>query len=237
MFGNWPNFNSDLYQLLDLLQQRELSDIPKCKDLYENYYQSTLCLFGDRALMPYTLKVDMLLRLFEMGEFLSPIFSMTEDTEKNHHTAAEVNTKTMRDGGNDAWNKSSSYLDIQFSFYRAIDFCLSKSATLEPHRKSFGKTKTYLEICRGPIPKPELDIALGTEDMFRGMHFVILGINGHMKQTHASLEKEIIKNGGNLLSNVDIINKSRLTFLFIFIAFYQIVIVSTQSSMVNQVKK
>ena len=41
-----------LYQLLDLLRQRELRDIPMCKDLYEIYYQSTLCLFGDRALTP-----------------------------------------------------------------------------------------------------------------------------------------------------------------------------------------
>ena len=47
-----------LYQLLDLLRQREFKDIPKCKDLYEIYYRSTLCLFGDRALTPYKLKLD-----------------------------------------------------------------------------------------------------------------------------------------------------------------------------------
>ena len=109
-----------LYQLLDLLRQRELNleDIPKCKeDLYEIYYQSLFGLFGDRALTPYKLKLDILLRLFEKGELLSPFYYMTEVTEKSHHTAAkDYNTKTMRDGGNDAWNMSSSYLDIQFSF-------------------------------------------------------------------------------------------------------------------------
>ena len=205
-----------LYQLLDLLRQREFKDIQKCKDLYEIYYQSTLCLFGDRAFTLYKLKLDILLRLFEKGELLSPFYYMTEGTEKSHHTAAkDYNTKTMRDGGNDAWNMSSSYLDIQFSFYRAIDLCSSKSSTLESYRKLYGKTdvtKTYLEICCEPIPEPELDY-LRTEDMFRGMHFVILGTYGHLKETQASLEKKITENGGNVVSNVDIINRSKLNFL------------------------
>ena len=74
------------------------------------YYQSTLCRFGDRALMPYKLKLDILLRLFEKGELLSPFYYKTEGTEKSHHTAAkDYNTKTMRDGGNDAWNMSFSF--------------------------------------------------------------------------------------------------------------------------------
>ena len=53
-----------LHQLLDSLRQKELRDISMCKDLYEIYYQSTLCLFGDRALTPYKLKMDMLLRIY-----------------------------------------------------------------------------------------------------------------------------------------------------------------------------
>ena len=138
---------------------------------------------------------------------------MTERTEKNHHTAAkDYNTKTMRDGGNDAWNMSSGYLDIHFSFYRAIDLCTSKLATLESYRKLYGKTKTYLEIGREPIQEPEL-VYLGTEDMFRGIHIVILGTYGHLKETQASLEKKITEKGGNVVSNVDIINRSKLNFL------------------------
>ena len=39
-------FQSLLYQLLELLRQRELTDLQSCKDLYETYYQSTICLFG-----------------------------------------------------------------------------------------------------------------------------------------------------------------------------------------------
>ena len=100
----------------------------------------------------------------------------------------DYDKKTMRDGGNDAWNMSSSYLDIQFFFYRAIDLCTSKSATLESYRKLYGKTKTYLEICREPFPEPELDY-LRAQDMFRGMHFVILGKYGHLKETQASLDQ------------------------------------------------
>ena len=74
---------------------------------------------------------------------------MTEGTEKSHHTAAkDYNTKTMRDGGNDAWNMSSSYLDIQFSFYRAIDLCSSKSSTLESYRKLYGKTDVTRRILK-----------------------------------------------------------------------------------------
>ena len=118
----------------------------------------------------------------------------------------------MRDGGNDAWNISSSYLDIQFSFYRAIDLCTSKSGTLEPYRKLYGKIKTYLEICREPIPEPELDY-LRTEDMFTGMHFVILGTHGHLKEIQASLETKITENRGNVVSNVDIIDRKKLNFL------------------------
>ena len=117
---------------------------------------------------------------------------MTEGTKKSHHTEAkDYNTKTMRDGGNDAWNMSSSYPDIRFSFYRVILPCSSMSSTLEFYRKLYRKTdvtKRYLEICREPIPEPELDY-LRTEDMFRGMHFVILGAYAHLKETQASLEK------------------------------------------------
>ena len=54
-----------LYQLLELLRQRALTDLQSSRDLYETYYQSTICLFGDRALTPYKLKIDMLLRIIE----------------------------------------------------------------------------------------------------------------------------------------------------------------------------
>ena len=71
-----------LYQLLELLRQREeLPDLQSCKDLYETYYQSTICLFGDRALTPYNLKIDMLLRgERKKGEILAPFNYMTEGT-------------------------------------------------------------------------------------------------------------------------------------------------------------
>ena len=49
--------------------------------------------------------------------------------------------------------------------------------------------------------------------MFGGRHFVILGTYGHLKETQASLEKKIAENGGNVVSNVDIINRSKLNFL------------------------
>ena len=87
--------------------------------------------------------------------------------------------------------------------------------TLESYRKLYGKTdltKTYLEISLEPITEPELDY-LRTKDMFRGMHFVILGTYGHLKETQSSLEKKITENGGNVVSNVDIINRSKLNFL------------------------
>ena len=91
-------------------------------------------------------------------------FFMTEGIHGSHTAAKDCNTKTMGDGGNDAWNMWSSFLDIQFSFYRAIDLCSSKSATLESYWKMYGETKTYLEISRGPIPEPELDYLI-PEDM------------------------------------------------------------------------
>ena len=133
-------------------------DLKKCKDQFEIFYQSTLCLFGDRALTPYKLKMGMLLRVFEKVEILPPFYYMTEGTEKSNHTASkDYNTKTMRDGGNDAWSKPSNYLDIQFSFFRAVNFFPSKFAILEFYQKTYGEAKVYLEICRERIPHPQLD--------------------------------------------------------------------------------
>ena len=115
---------------------------------------------------------------------------MAEVTEKCLHTAAkDYNTKTIRDGGNDAWNMSSGYLDIQFSPYVQLIH------VHQSYRKLYGNTivtKAYLEICREPIPEPEIDY-LRIEDMFRGMHFVFLGTCGHLKETRASHEKKITK--------------------------------------------
>ena len=104
-----------LYKLLEFIRQRELSDLQRCRDLYETYYQCHLILFGDdgRGLTPYKLKLDMLLRIFKKGEILPPFYYMTEGTEKSHHTASkDYNSRTMRDGGNDDWNMSSNFLDI-----------------------------------------------------------------------------------------------------------------------------
>ena len=146
-----------LYQLLELLRQRELTDLQSCKDLYETYYQSTICLFGVRALTPYKLKIDMLLRIFEKGGVLAPFNYMTEDTERSHHTASkDYNSRTTRDGGNDAWNMSSNYLDIRFSFFRAIDLSSSKSKLLQQCPDQIAKT--YLQICQESIDVPSLDV-------------------------------------------------------------------------------
>ena len=60
-----------LYQLLELLRQRELTDLQRCKDLYETYYESTICLFGDRALTPY--KDRHAAEDFRKGRDFSPI--------------------------------------------------------------------------------------------------------------------------------------------------------------------
>ena len=200
-----------LYQLLELLRQRELTDLQSCKDLYETYYQSTICLFGDRALTPYKLKIDMLLRIFEKGEILAPFNYMTEGTEKSHHTASkDYNSRTMRDGGNGAWNMSSNYLDIRFSFFRAIDLSSSKSKLLQqcPDRIA----KTYLQICQESIDVPSLDIGR-TSDIFRCMNFVVLGTYGDLKETQGSLERKILENAGIVLSNTDILIRSKLSFL------------------------
>ena len=200
-----------LYQLLELLRQRELTDLQSCKDLYETYYQSTICLFGDRALTPYKLKIDMLLRIFEKGEILAPFHYMTEGTEKSHHTASkDCNSRMMRDGGNDAWNTSSNYRDIRFSFFRAIDLSSSKSKLLQQCPDQIAKT--YLQICQESVDVPSLDIKR-TSDIFRCMNFVVLGTNGHLKQTQGSLERKILENAGIVLSNTDIINRSKLSFL------------------------
>ena len=184
-----------LYRLLDLLRQREEIDLEKCRDLYEIYYQSTLCHFGGRALTPYNLKLDILLRDFENGEILPSFYYMTEGTEESHRTEVkDYNTKTMSDGDNDAWNMSSNYLDIHLSFIRAFNSFPSKFAILESYRKMYGEAKTYLETCRETIPHPELDTHR-TEDIFRGMYFVILGTYNHIKETQLSLEKKITENG------------------------------------------
>ena len=204
-----------LYHLLEILRQRELSqaDLQRCKNLYETYYQCTVCLFGDRDLTPYKLKLDMLLRIVEKGEILPPFFYMTEGTEKCHHTAnKDYNSKTMRDGGNDAWNMSSNYLDIQFSFRRAITLCSSKAAMLRRYRHVNENFKSYLEICREPIPEPVLDNQR-TDDIFRCINFVVLGSYGHIKETQSSIEKKIRENGGTILNNTDIVSRSKLSFL------------------------
>ena len=112
----------------------------------------------------------------------------------------------MRDVGSDAWNMSSSYLEIQFSFYRAIDSCSSKSAKFESYRKLYGKTvvkKTYLELCR---------------ESFLNLNLTILELktcswNIWSPERNSSLEKKMTEIGGNLVSNVDNINRSTLNFL------------------------
>ena len=200
-----------LYQLLELMRQKELTDLQRCKDLYETYYQSTICLFGDRALTPYKLKIDMLLRIIEKGEFLAPFYYMTEGTEKSHHTASkDYNSRTMRDGGNDAWNMSSNYLDIRFSFFRAIDLSSSKSKLLQQCPDQLAKT--YLQICQESIDVPSLDIGR-TGDIFRCMNFVVLGTYRYLEETQGSLERMILENSGIVLSTTDIINRSKLNFL------------------------
>ena len=197
-----------LYQLLDLLRQRELSDIPNRKDLYEIYYQSTSCLFGDSALTPYELKLDISLRLFENGELLSPFFYMTEGTEKCHHKAAkDYNTKTIRDGGNVAWDMSSGCLDVQFSP------TVQLIHVHQSHRKLYGNTivtKTYLENCREPIPEPELDVMI--LKLKTCLEVCILSFLEHMVFSSESREEDH-KKGGNVVSNVNIINRSKLDFL------------------------
>ena len=200
-----------LYQLLELLRQRALTDLQSSRDLYETYYQSTICLFGDRVLTPYKLKIDMLLRIIEKGEILAPFNYMTEGTEKSHHTASKnYNSRTMRDGCNDAWSMSSKNLDIRFSFFRAIDLSSSKSKLLQQCPDQI--TKTYLQICQESIDEPSLDIGR-TSDFFRCIHFVVLGTYGHLKETQGSLERKILENVGIVLSNTDIINRSKFSFL------------------------
>ena len=136
---------------------------------------------------------------------------MTEGTEKSHHTASkDYNSRTMRDGCNDAWNMSSKYLDIRFSLFRAIDLSSSKSKLLQQCPDQI--TKTYLQICQESIDEPSLDIGR-TSDIFRCIHFVVLGTYGHLKETQGSLERNILKNVGIVLSNTDIINRSKFSFL------------------------
>ena len=60
-----------LYQLLELIRQRELSDHQRCKDIYQAHYLYTVCRFGHRGWNPYKIKRDMLIRTVEKGEKLS----------------------------------------------------------------------------------------------------------------------------------------------------------------------
>ena len=133
----------------------------------------------------------MLLRIYEKGEILSPFHYMTEGNEKSHHTASkDYNSKTMRDGGNDAWNMSSNFLDIHFSFLRAVDFCSSKANLLRRYRLSNEDVvKSYLEICREPIIEPVLDFNR-TAEIFRCMTFIVLGTYGNIRQTQALVSKK-----------------------------------------------
>ena len=74
------------------------------------------------------------------------------------------------------------------------------------------EVKSYLQICTESIDVPSLDIGR-TNDIFKGMNFVILGTYGHMKDTQGSLGMIILKNSGTVLNNTDIINRSKLNFL------------------------
>ena len=46
------------------------------------------------------------------------------------------------------------------------------------------KQNSSMKLAMNPLLEPELDY-LRTEDMFSGMHFVILGKNTHLKETQA----------------------------------------------------
>ena len=194
------------YQLLEFLRQREITDLQKCKNLYETCYQCTLCLFGDRGLTPYKLKIDMLLRIYKKDEILSPFYYMTEGTEKSHHTASkDYNSKTER------WPKRR--MGRKFSFLRAVDFCSSKADLLRRYRLSNeDDVKSYPKIRREPILEPVLDIHR-TVDNFRCLNFIVLGTYGNIRQTQTSIEKTITANGGTVLNNTDIVNRSKVSFL------------------------
>ena len=208
-----------LYRLLELLRKRELPEttLQRCRELYETYYQCTKILFGEPGLTPYKVKLDMLLRIVKKGKILSPFYYMTEGTEKSHHTASkDYYSKTMRDGGYDARNMSSNYLDIQFSFLRAIKLCQSKVAMLRMygHPLADEDVKSYHAICQEPIPEPKLGLQR-TEDIFKGINFIVLGNYAQFKEfrTQGSIEEKITENGGTILNNTDILKRSKLSFL------------------------
>ena len=159
LFGNWLTFNYDLLASYLICFDRENWETFQCVKISEIYYQSTLCLFVDRALTPYKLKLDILLRLFEKGELLSPFFYKADGTEKSHHMATkDYNTNTMRDGGNDACNMSSSYLDVQFSFYRAMIYVHRSRRHLNLIGSCMAKQRRILKFAVNPIQNPNLTI-------------------------------------------------------------------------------
>ena len=128
---------------------------------------------------------------------------MTEGAEKRRHTASkDYNSNTMRDGGNDAWNMSSTYLELEFLFLPAITLCSSKAAMLRRYRHMKENVKSYLEICREPIPEPVVDIQR-TDYVSSCINFVVLGTYGHIKETQSSIERNTRENGGRILNNTE----------------------------------
>ena len=85
---------------------------------------------------------------------------------------------------------------------------------LRLYRDPDEKVKSYLDICQEPIPEPVLDV-VRTEDIFRCMNFIVLGIYNTKKlnETQQNIEKQITENGGTVLKETDIRNRSKLSFL------------------------
>ena len=68
-----------LCQLLDLLRQRELRDIPMCKELWDLLPVNFMSF---RWSCVDAVQIEILLRLFEKGELLSPIFTWQTELRK-----------------------------------------------------------------------------------------------------------------------------------------------------------
>lgn len=216
-----------LNKCYEIARNKTRFDVDLYKFWVETYYQSTLVIFGSEAFTAYKLKLDIVWRLVESGNISLPWNHMTEGSENSHHTAnKDYHSKTMRDGGISTRHLNSSYLDLYFSYMRAVNLSMEGNfrgrndaqseeyeSLLEKwylHRPKANCTpETYLKICGQAVPRPTLRIGKKepSDELFRGMTFTTLGniskniSPGNNLTTLIQVRKLIKQMGGhNLLS-------------------------------------
>jgi hypothetical protein len=166
---------------------KTVKDVKILEKWIDTYYHCNMLLFPiQRAFTPYKAKLLILPQLLRTGKIICLFDHLTEGLENsNHGVNGLFHNHSLRNGGHYEWHTTAEFDDIFFGFINCIKAGFQRvgSAQLEVGFSFLSKKaiddvvtgnsrKTYLTICRNPLP--EMALNLDRTD-FRGMRFSIIG--------------------------------------------------------------